>query len=287
MGKAQVIKEYIQQKKIVVAPGAFDSYSAKLIEQAGFPAVYLTGYGAAANLLGAPDIGLLSMSEMVRHLEYMSEAVTVPIIADADTGYGNALNVWRTVKMYEKAGAAAIQLEDQIWPKRCGHMEGKNVIPADEMVAKLKAAVDARESADTLIIARTDAIAPYGFDEAIRRAHLYKEAGADIIFVEAPRDKETLAKIPQLVDAPVLANMIEGGKTPVLSAQELESMGFDVVIYPLSTLYVMARAVRDLLAELKAKGTTQGAVNRMISFADFNETVELSKIRANEKKYVG
>lgn len=285
MGKGKIIKEYINKKKILVAPGAFNSISAKMVEQAGFPAVYMTGYGAAANLLGGPDVGLLSMSEMVRHLKYMSEAVNIPIIADADTGYGNALNVYRTVKEYERAGAAAIQLEDQTWPKRCGHMEGKDVISAEEMVSKIRAAIDAREDEDTLIIARTDAIAPLGFEEAIRRANLYREAGADIIFVEAPQDVEQLKEIPKLVKAPVMANMIEGGKTPVLSAKTLEEMGFAVVIYPLSTLYMMTRAVKDVLMELKEKGTTQDKSSEMISFAEFNEIVGLSKIRDMEQKY--
>lgn len=285
MGKGKIIKQYIERKKILVSPGAFNSISAKMVEQAGFPSVYLTGYGAAANLLGAPDIGLLSMSEMVRHLRYMNEAINIPIIADADTGYGNALNVYRTVKEYENAGAAAIQLEDQTWPKRCGHMEGKEVISAEEMVGKLKAALDARDDDDTLIIARTDALAPLGFDEAIRRANLYKEAGADIIFVEAPPDIEQLKRIPKEVNAPLLANMIEGGKTPVLSSKQLEEMGFAVVIYPLSTLYMMTKAVKDVLTELKEKDTTQGMADNMISFKEFNEIVELSKIRENEKKY--
>ncbi|TZE81515.1 isocitrate lyase/PEP mutase family protein [Calorimonas adulescens] len=285
MGKGRIIKQYIERKKILVSPGAFNSISAKMVEQAGFPSVYLTGYGAAANLLGAPDIGLLSMSEMVKHLKYMNEAVNIPIIADADTGYGNALNVYRTVKEYEKAGAAAIQLEDQTWPKRCGHMEGKEVISAEEMVGKLKAALDARDDDDTLIIARTDALAPLGFDEAIRRANLYKETGADIIFVEAPPDIEQLKRIPREVNAPILANMIEGGKTPVLSSKQLEEMGFAIVIYPLSALYMMTKAVKDVLTELKEKDTTQGMVDKMISFKEFNEIVELSKIRENEKKY--
>lgn len=285
MGKGRIIKDYIKRGKILVSPGAFDSLSAKMIEQHGFPSVYMTGYGAAANLLGAPDIGILSMSEMVKHLRYMSEAVDIPIIADADTGYGNALNVIRTVKEYERAGAAAIQLEDQTWPKRCGHMSGKEVIPAEEMVGKIKSAVDARTDQDTLIIARTDALAPLGFDEAIRRANLYREAGADIIFVEAPPDFDTLKKIPSLVNAPLLANMIEGGKTPVLSSKELEDMGFAIVIYPLSTLYMIAGALNELLTELKENDTTKNMSNRMISFSDFNEIVGLTQIREQEKKY--
>ncbi len=285
MSRGKIIKDFIKRGELLVSPGAFNSISAKIVEQSGFDSVYMTGYGAAANLLGSPDIGLLSASEMIKHLSYMSESVDIPIIADADTGYGNVLNMYRTVKEYEKAGAAAIQIEDQCWPKRCGHMDGKQVISAEEMAAKIRAAVDARQDEDTVIIARTDALAPIGFDEAIRRGNLYKEAGADVIFVEAPPDIDKLRQIPKLVKAPILANMIEGGKTPVLSAEELQNLGFAIAIYPLSTLYVMTKAVKDLLYELKNTGTTQGKIGNMIDFPEFNEIVQLSKIRETEQKY--
>ncbi|WP_294184472.1 oxaloacetate decarboxylase [uncultured Clostridium sp.] len=285
MSRGKIIKDFIKRGELLVSPGAFNSISAKIVEQSGFDSVYMTGYGAAANLLGSPDIGLLSASEMIKHLSYMSESVDIPIIADADTGYGNVLNMYRTVREYEKAGAAAIQIEDQCWPKRCGHMDGKQVISAEEMAAKIRAAVDARQDEDTVIIARTDALAPIGFDEAIRRGNLYKEAGADVIFVEAPPDIDKLKQIPKLVKAPILANMIEGGKTPVLSAEELQNLGFAIAIYPLSTLYVMTKAVKDLLYELKNTGTTQGKIGNMIDFPEFNEIVQLSKIRKTEQKY--
>ncbi len=285
MSRGKIIKDFIKRGELLVSPGAFNSISAKIVEQSGFDSVYMTGYGAAANLLGSPDIGLLSASEMIKHLSYMSESVDIPIIADADTGYGNVLNMYRTVREYEKAGAAAIQIEDQCWPKRCGHMDGKQVISAEEMAAKIRAAVDARQDEDTVIIARTDALAPIGFDEAIRRGNLYKEAGADVIFVEAPPDIDKLKQIPKLVKAPILANMIEGGKTPVLSAEELQNLGFAIAIYPLSTLYVMTKAVKDLLYELKNTGTTQGKIGNMIDFPEFNEIVQLSKIRETEQKY--
>jgi carboxyvinyl-carboxyphosphonate phosphorylmutase len=285
MSRGKIIKDFIKRRELLVSPGAFNSISAKIVEQSGFDSVYMTGYGAAANLLGSPDIGLLSASEMIKHLSYMSESVDIPIIADADTGYGNVLNMYRTVREYEKAGAAAIQIEDQCWPKRCGHMDGKQVISAEEMAAKIRAAVDARQDEDTVIIARTDALAPIGFDEAIRRGNLYKEAGADVIFVEAPPDIDKLKQIPKLVKAPILANMIEGGKTPVLSAEELQNLGFAIAIYPLSTLYVMTKAVKDLLYELKNTGTTQGKIGNMIDFPEFNEIVQLSKIRETEQKY--
>lgn len=285
MGKGKIIKEFINRKEIIISPGVFDSISAKIAEQVGFTTVYMSGYGAAAAILGAPDIGLLSMSEMVTQLRNMSEAVDIPIFADADTGYGNVNNMYRTIKEYEKTGVAAIQLEDQTWPKRCGHMEGKQVIPAEEMVGKLKAALDAREDRDTLIIARTDALAPLGFNEAIRRANLYKKAGADIIFVEAPPDIEKLKEIPKLVNAPLIANMVEGGKTPLLSGKQLHELGFAIAIYPVSTLYMMTKAVKDILVELKENGTTQGMAKKMMDFSQFNKIVQLSEIRERQKKY--
>ncbi|MFW6266536.1 MAG: isocitrate lyase/PEP mutase family protein [Halanaerobiales bacterium] len=287
MNKGKIIKEYFEKGKILVSPGAFDAMSARIIDKVGFPSVYVTGYGASANLLGKPDIGLLGMKEMVDHVGRISDAVEGAVIADADTGYGNALNVMRTVREYEKAGADAIQLEDQTWPKRCGHMEGKQIIPAEEMVQKIKAAVDARRSEDTLIIARTDAIAVEGYNEAIRRAELCYEAGADILFVEAPEDSDQLAQIPQSIEgAPFMANMIEGGKTPVKSFGELEDMGYSLVIYPLSTLYIMTKAVKDLMDEMMRKDTPQGKVDEMASFSEFNEIVGLKEIRETEEKYI-
>jgi len=287
MGKGKIIKDYIARKEILVSVGAFNTLSAKIIDKAGFPSVYVTGYGASANILGKPDIGLLSMTEMVRHVGYITDAVEGAVIADADTGYGNPLNVIRTVQEYEKAGAAAIQLEDQTWPKRCGHMEGKQIIPAEEMVQKIRAAVDARRSDDTLIIARTDAIAVKGFDEAIRRAKMYYEAGADILFVEAPEDEKQLREIPKTIKgAPFMANMIEGGKTPVLSFKELQEIGYSIVIYPLSTLYIMAKAVMDLVKEMKKSGSPVSMIPKMATFSEFNEIVGLKEIRELEKKYI-
>lgn len=286
MGKGKIIKDYIARKEILVSVGAFNTLSAKIIDKAGFPSVYVTGYGASANILGKPDIGLLSMTEMVRHVGYITDAVEGAVIADADTGYGNPLNVIRTVQEYEKAGVAAIQLEDQTWPKRCGHMEGKQIIPAEEMVQKIRAAVDARRSDDTLIIARTDAIAVKGFDEAIRRARMYYEAGADVLFVEAPEDEKQLREIPKTIKgAPFMANMIEGGKTPVLSFKELQEMGYAIVIYPLSTLYIITKAVMDLVEEMKQTGTPASIISRMATFSEFNEIVGLKAIGELEKKY--
>lgn len=286
MNKGKLIKEYFDRGEILVSPGAFDAMSARIIDKVGFPSVYVTGYGASANLLGKPDIGLLGMKEMVNHVGHISDAVEGAVIADADTGYGNALNVMRTVREFEKAGADAIQLEDQTWPKRCGHMEGKSIIPAKEMVGKIKAAVDARRSEDTLIIARTDAIAVEGYEEAIKRAKMCHEAGADILFVEAPEDSDQLSEIPKSIeDAHFMANMIEGGKTPVKSFNELEEMGYSLVIYPLSTLYIMTKAVKDLMEEMKLNNTPQSKVSEMASFSEFNEIVGLNEIRKKEEKY--
>jgi methylisocitrate lyase len=279
------LKKLIEGDRIVVAPGAFNAFSAKIIEKAGFPVVYLTGYGASADILGAPDFGLLTLTEMAEHAARMAQAVNVPVIADGDTGYGNAINVRRTVMEYERAGVAAIQLEDQVSPKRCGHMEGKEVIGAAEMVQKLRAAVDARKDPDFLIIARTDARAVLGLDEAIRRAKMYLDAGADVIFVEAPQSREELARVAKEVKAPLIANMIEHGKTPLLTVKELEDLGYKLVTFPLATLYAAAKAVQDCVSELMRTGTTEGAIPNMLPFHEFNKLVGLPEYRDMEAKY--
>lgn len=285
MKKTTRFRQLMKSGKIIVAPGAFNAFSAKIIEQAGFDAVYMTGYGASADLLGLPDYGFLTMTEMANHASRMASAVNIPVIADGDTGYGNALNVRRTIAEYEKAGVAAIHLEDQVMPKRCGHMEGKQVIEALEFAKKIEAAVDARTDPDFVIIARTDARAVLGLDEAIRRAKMALAAGADMIFVEAPQSVDELKRVADEIDAPLMANMIEHGKTPLLSAQELEQMGYTLVIYPLATLYMAARAVQEAAAELKARGTTAGLVNRMLAFHEFNALVGLEELQKLEQKY--
>lgn len=285
MKKTTRFRQLMKSGKIIVAPGAFNAFSAKIIEQAGFDAVYMTGYGASADLLGLPDYGFLTMTEMANHASRMASAVNIPVIADGDTGYGNALNVRRTIAEYEKAGVAAIHLEDQVMPKRCGHMEGKQVIEALEFAKKIEAAVDARTDPDFVIIARTDARAVFGLDEAIRRAKMALAAGADMIFVEAPQSVDELKRVADEIDAPLMANMIEHGKTPLLSAQELEQMGYTLVIYPLATLYMAARAVQEAAAELKARGTTAGLVNRMLAFHEFNALVGLGELQKLEQKY--
>ena len=285
MKKTTFFKQLIMTPEILVLPGAYDALSAKIIQRAGFQAVTMGGYPASATLLGKPDVNLLSVTEMVDHARRIAEAIDIPLFVDGDTGHGNVTNVIRTVREFEKAGVAGLFIEDQVSPKRCGHMEGKQVIPADEMVAKIKAAVDARIDQDLVIMARTDARAIYGLDNAIERGNQYREAGADIIFVEAPVAEKELRKITRDIDAPTLANMVEGGKTPAYTAKEFEEMGFAVATFPLSTIYASAWAITGLMAELFKTGTTRGYADRMIDFNDFNRLVGLEDIRESERRY--
>lgn len=280
------LRKMLKEPGIIRAPGAFDAWSAKLIQMSGFPAVYMTGYGLSASVLGAPDIGLMSMTEMAAHAKNIASAIDVPLIADADTGYGGVLNVIRTVQEYESGGVAAIQLEDQVIPKRCGHMEGKELVPKKEMVSKVKAAVYARRSEDFVIIARTDARAVNGFDDAVERALAYAEAGADIIFFEAPQSLEEMNKVCASIKAPLLVNMVEAGKTPFLTAAELEKIGYKLVIYPVSTLYAATRSMIDLLQCLKDKDNTLDFLDRMVAFKDFYEMVGVEKARSLEKSFL-
>ena len=272
--------------KIVVAPGAHDALTAKIIEQVGFEAVYMTGYGQAASHLGKPDVGLLTLTEMVARAANIVEAVNVPVIADADTGFGNAVNVMRTVREYEKAGVAAIQLEDQVAPKKCGHMTGRQVVSKEEMVGKIKAAADVRTDSDFMIIARTDARTVHGIGEALERAKAYEEAGADILFVESPESIEEMKQITSSFKVPVLANMVEGGRTPFLPVQELESLGYDLVIFPTASTYLVTKALKRLMTTLKETGTTASLIPEMITFEEFNDLIGLTKIREIESIYV-
>jgi carboxyvinyl-carboxyphosphonate phosphorylmutase len=282
------LRQILAAPGIVVAPGAYDALSARIIVRSGFDAVYLTGYGASASRLGQPDVGLLTMAEMVEQCRaVVGAAAGVPVIADADTGYGNALNVRRTVREYEAAGVAAMQLEDQVFPKRCGHMEGKRVVETADMVTKLRAAVDARTDPDLVIIARTDARAVLGFEAALERCRAYRAAGADVIFLEAPESREEMEIVAREIDAPLFANLIERGKTPLIPLGELADIGYKIAIYPLTALYAAARAVSDAMAELRAKGTTAGFVDRMIAFDDFNELIGLPEYRELERRYAG
>jgi len=283
--KGKRFRELLKGPGVVCAPGAFDDWSARLVEMTGFPAVYMTGYGASASVIGRPDIGLMTMSEMVAQARNMASAVDIPLIADADTGYGGILNVIRTVKEFETAGVAALQLEDQIFPKRCGHMEGKQLISKDEMTAKIRAAVDARRSEDIVIVARTDARAVTGLKDAIARATAYCEAGADVIFVEAPQTIEEMEKIAGAIKLPLIANMVEKGRTPFLTADELEKIGYKVAIYPVSMLYAATRAMARVLKRLKEEGSTASCIADLVGFEEFNELVGVEKMRALEKKF--
>jgi carboxyvinyl-carboxyphosphonate phosphorylmutase len=281
------LRQLFKEKKTIVAPGAHDVLTARIIEQTGFDAVYMTGYGTSASVLGRPDVGLLTMTEMADRAKKIADIINVPLIADADTGYGDIINVIRTVREYEKAGVACIQLEDQVAPKKCGHMLGREIIPAEEMVKKIEAAIDARIDPDFMIMARTDARTNYGYKEAIRRSKLYKEAGADIIFFESPENVEEMRKLNlELGNTLTLANMLEKGRTPLLNVTELEELGFNLVIFCVSSVYVTAKAVKDLMQYLKKHGTTKDLVkDKMIPFEEFNEMIGLNKIKEIELKY--
>jgi carboxyvinyl-carboxyphosphonate phosphorylmutase len=286
MTSTQKLRRLFKERKLVVAPGAHDALTAKVIEKCGFEAIYMTGYGQAASHLGRPDVGLICFSEMLDRAANLTEAANLPVIADADTGFGNAVNVIRTVRAYQKAGVAAIQLEDQVSPKRCGHMAGREVVTMEEMVGKIKAAVDARFDPDFMIIARTDARTVLGLEEALRRALAYEEAGADIIFVESPETKEEMRTINRMVTKSyTLANMVEGGRTPLLPNAELEAMGYNLVIYPTASTYLTAKAMMGLMETLKKDGTTKGLMNQMVTFAEFNELIGLSEVNALGAKY--
>lgn len=281
-----LLRKNLQDPEILIAPGAHNAFTAKIIEQAGFKAVYMTGSGAAMDLLGLPDLGFLTMSEMVAHARNIVQATSLPVIADADTGYGNALNVMRTVREYEGAGVAGLHIEDQVAPKRCGHFSGKEVISREEMIGKIKAALDSRRDQNLVVIARTDARAVMGLQEAIERGVAYAEAGADMIFVDAPESAEELSLIARSIPAPLMANLSEGGKTPLLSAQELQDMGYKLVIYPRSAAGAAAKAIQELMAVLKRDGTTEKYLDRIISFEGRNQITGLAYYRELDKKYL-
>ncbi|MBI5577536.1 MAG: oxaloacetate decarboxylase [Deltaproteobacteria bacterium] len=283
--KAKRLRDLLKKPGLVRAPGAFDAWSARLVEMAGFPAAYMTGYGASASVIGRPDIGLMTMSEAVTQARNMSSAVDIPLIADGDTGYGGILNVIRTVQEFETAGVAGLQLEDQVFPKRCGHMEGKQLIPKVEMAAKIKAAADARRSEDFVIVARTDARAVTGLQDAIARAIAYADAGADVLFVEAPQTVQEMEEIAGSLKLPLIANMVEKGRTPFLTAYELERIGYKIAIYPVSMLYAATRAMINVLKRLKEEGSTANCLDDLVGFEEFNELIGVEKMRALEKKF--
>jgi 2-methylisocitrate lyase-like PEP mutase family enzyme len=283
------LKDRLQRKPILLAPGVADPLTALLAERAGAEALYLSGASIAYTRLGRPDIGLVSMSEVVETIQLVRDRVSTPLIVDADNGYGNALNVQRTVRLFERAGASAIQLEDQSYPKRCGHLQEKRLVAAQDMVGKIKAACDARADAETLIIARTDAVAVEGFEAAIKRAVLYRDAGADVLFVEAPGSTTQLKDIPrQLGDRiPLMANMVEGGMTPVTNAKTLQEMGYALVIFPGGVVRAMAHTAAAFYATLMADGTTDGFRNQMFDFQSLNAAIGTPEMLALGKRYEG
>jgi len=285
MNRTSVFRRLLQEPEILMLPGAHDALTARIIAQCGFKAYTAGGYSATAGMLGAPDISQLSMTEMVDFYTRLCDASPLPILADADTGYGGTTNVARTVRAYERAGVAALFVEDQVFPKRCGHMDGKRVVPRNEWLEKIKAALDSRVDPDLVIMARTDALAVKSIDEAIIRAHLAWEVGADLLFVEAPTDIEQMKRICSELDGPTLANNVEAGKTPFLTASELQAIGYAAVAYPVAATYTITKAVRELMVTLASEGSTLGMFDRMVSFEEFNNTVGLADIRAREIAY--
>ena len=281
------LRQMLDEPEIIVLPGAYDALTARLAERAGFNACFTTGFGFAATVLGVPDYGLLTMSETIDRVRHVVQALSVPLVADMDTGYGNALNVVRTVRECVALGVAGIILEDQEWPKKCGHFEGKRVIAAEEQAAKLRAAVEARGDDDLVIIGRTDARQPLGLAEAIRRGKIYREAGADIVFVEAPCSVEELREVARAIpDAPLFANMIEGGKTPLLSSAELQELGYKMVVYPLSALFSAAKAVEETYRALFDEKSTASRQEAMVSLGQFEEMIGVPAWQEIERKYV-
>ncbi len=280
------LRALLDRPEPLLLPGCYDALGARLIEQAGFDAVYMTGFGTTASLLGRPDVGLLGLTEMVDNARRISSAVDLPVVADADTGYGNPINVIRTVQEYERAGVAGLHIEDQVMPKRCGHMEGKEVIPADEMVAKIAAAVDARTNPDLVLIARTDARAPHGFDEALDRARRFVDAGADVLFVEALTGEEEIEKAAvELAGVPLVFNWAEGGKTPPLGYDRLAELGFKMVIMPIGTLLAATRAMSELLVSIKEHGTPREALSDLPEFGEFTDLIGLPEIDGLNQTY--
>ena len=279
------LSRMIKSKKPLVIPGVYDAIGAKIAEKVGFDAMFQTGYGTSATLFGMPDYGFIGATETVDNARRISNAISVPLIVDSDTGYGNALSVWKLVKELESAGAAGIFLEDQKWPKRCGHMQGKEVIPQEEYTEKLGAALDARENKDFIIVARTDSRATEGLEKAIERGIQNKKTGADAVFIEAPRSLDEMKKIGKEIKAPLVANMIEGGATPMNSAQTLNKIGFNIILYPLSVLFANTFATMNILQELKNTGTTSKYKQKVVNFDQFNNLVELDKFKKMETKY--
>jgi 2-methylisocitrate lyase-like PEP mutase family enzyme len=271
--RSATLRSLVNTKNGLVVPGAYDGISARLVERAGFPVVYMTGYGTSASRLGLPDLGFAGLAEMSDHARNMAAAVTVPLIADADTGYGNALSVRRTVQAYEAAGVAGLHIEDQVAPKRCGHLSGHQVIPRGEFAGKIRAAAEARQDRDFLIIARTDAISAVDFDEALRRGEAALKAGADVLFIEAPRDEAQVERVAKAFDAPLLYNYAPGGRSPLLPFARLRELRYAIILLPVDTLLVGVRAIADFLGELKTRDDVTSLGERYMPFAEFNQLI--------------
>lgn len=286
MEPGEKLRQRLAQKEILVLPGVYDALTAKIAVSEGFDGVVMGGYAVAASRLGEPDVGYLSMTEMRDAVRTIARAVDVPVVTDGDTGYGNALSARRTLQEYEWAGAAAVLFEDQVWPKRCGHMAGKQVVDAAEHAKKIRAAADGKLKQSTLLIARTDARAVLGLDAAIERGKMYLDSGAEALFIEAPQSVEELEKIGKsFPDTVLIANMIEGGKTPELTAKDLENLGFDIVFWPCTALYTITRAFRDVMRTLRREGTTLSCDDKMLHFTEFNSFIGLDKYNELDKKY--
>jgi 2,3-dimethylmalate lyase len=284
MTGAQRIRDHVGAGTVLM-PGVYDAITARIAARVGFDVVFISGYSVSAARLGEPDMGFLTQTEMTEAARAVCRVSDAPVIVDADTGWGNALNVIRAVRELQDAGASGVFLEDQVWPKKCGHMQGKRVVPGDEHAAKIRAAADARGERDLFIVARTDARQPLGLEEAIERCLAYREAGADALFIEAPQSVEELERIAEALPPPLVANMIERGVTPHLTRSELEQLGFQLVVCPLAGLFSAAKAVLDVLEELRDRETTAGAVDRMLAFDEFNELVETERRYADEARY--
>ena len=287
MSAAATLRSLIGKGEIVMAPGAPDPLAARLVQRAGFPAVYMTGFGATASRLGAPDLGLLTQTEMTEHARNMTRAVTIPVIADADTGYGGPLNIHRTVREYLQAGVAAIHLEDQVAPKRCGQLAGVKLVPAEENVLRLRCALEARGADDLMVIGRTDALPALGVEEAVRRARLYREAGVDLVFVDGVKTIADVEAIARAVPGPKVVSIVDGNETVALKASDLQAMGFQVVLYALSALFSAVKAMADTLEVLKREGTPARRADAMISYAEYAEIVDLAGCQRRSDRFGG
>jgi 2-methylisocitrate lyase-like PEP mutase family enzyme len=277
----------LRRKEFTAAPGVFDLISARIADGMGFEALYMTGYGTVASYLGLPDAGLASYTDMVNRVGAIAGATRTPLVADGDTGYGGLLNIEHTVRGYEKAGAAAIQLEDQEFPKKCGHTPGRRVIPTEQMVAKIRVALESRDSKDFLIIARTDARTGYGLDEALRRGEAYAEAGADVLFIESPESVEEMAKIGRTLDRPLVANMVEGGRTPLLEARVLKDLGYTLAIFPTTGILAMAAALKAVYGRIKETGSSAGGSTPLEDFGQFSRLMGFEHVWDFEKRWAG